>query len=294
MLCLLLFVSAAWGQEPIVPLEDYRVYRVNSAQPIEPSGLTLKAGQLYTVCDDANVIFSINEVNEQEVEAVVHQSLDATQLAAMQLDLEGITTVGDDFVVVSESNHKLVYIKQDQLAWVPDLGGVYASAFEAGLFQINNAGLEAVAYLGDQTFLLSVERQPRGLIEVTFDPQFATIVAQKNQLFDDSNYPLSEQRKPDLTGLFVHDGRIFALHRNAYLIHELNKNAAGDYVEGKTWSYEHIVKRPEYAYADMTFGHAEGLAVDDDYFYLIIDNNNNPSAQDANDVRPLLIQAKRH
>jgi hypothetical protein len=211
----------------------------------------------------------------------------------MNLDLEGITVVDGQFFVVSEVHHKLVRLKENKLSWVPELGGVYAEAFKAGLFQIYNAGMEAVTYLGDHTFLMSVERQPRGLIEVVFDTEFKSILKQTNQVFNDSKFPLIESRQPDLAGLYYHDGKIFGLHRNAYLINELYKDQDGVYQEGQAWSYEHIVKDPRYAYQDMQFGHAEGLAVDDDYFYLILDNNNNPRLKNPNDKRPLLIKAKR-
>ena len=276
-----------------ISLDDFQVWNLNTSHPIEPSGLAFKDGQLYTVCDDANVIYKVNVLDEDNAEAVVDQHLDVTQLSAMNLDLEGITVVDGEFFAVSEVHHKLISIKRDKLNWVPEIGGVYAEAYKAGLFQLYNAGMEAVAYLGNQTFLLSVERQPRGLIEVTFDAEFKNIIKQSNQVFDDSKYPLAESRKPDLTGLYNHQGVIYALHRNAYIIHELIKDEHGVYQEGQAWSFEHIVKDPQFAYQDMQFGHAEGLAVDDDYFYLILDNNNNSRLKNPNDKRPLLIKAKR-
>lgn len=276
-----------------IKLDEFQVYSVNSSQPIEPSGLTLKNNQLFTVCDDNNAIFKLNFSDEDTVDAVVQLKLDVKQLSAMELDLEGITSVGDAFFLASESHHKLVKVEASALNWVPKLGGVYADAYKAGLFQVYNAGIEAATYLGNQTFLLSVEREPRGLIEVQFDESFQKIVQQTNQVFNDSSHALSAERKPDLTGLFFHDGVIYALHRNAYIIHELIKDAHGVYQEGQSWSYEHIVKHPDNAYQDMQFGHAEGLAVDDENFYLIIDNNNDPKLKSPNDIRPLLIIAKR-
>ena len=274
-------------------LDEYQVLPINSAIPIEPSGLTIRDKKLYTVCDDGSQIYLIDEVSESLAEAKVYQDLEISQLAALNLDLEGITVVGDEFFLVSENHSKLVRVEGPQLHYVPNLGGVYADAFKAGLFQLDNAGLESATYLGNQTFLLSVERQPRGLIEVTFDESFKHIIKQTNQMFDDSTHPLENHRKPDLTGLFYYDGVIYALHRNAYLIHELVKQANGEYQEGQVWSYEHIVKNPAYAYQDMKFGHAEGLAVDDQYFYLVLDNNRNPRLIDDQDIRPLLIKAKR-
>lgn len=276
-----------------ISLDDYHVWRMNSPYPIEPSGLTFKADQLYTVGDDDSAIFKINFISDNEVDAVVEETLDLTQLSALNLDLEGITVAENDFFVVSETHHKLVRVKDGKLTWIPDLGGVYAKAYQEGLFQIYNAGLESATYLGDKTFLLSVERQPRGLIEVKFDEDFKNIISQTNQRIDDSDHPLQADRSPDLTGLYYHAGVIYALHRNAYIINELIKNDDGLYIEGQSWSFEHIVKHPDYAYQDMQFGHAEGLAVDDDYFYLVIDNNKNPSVKNPNDNRPILIKAKR-
>lgn len=285
-------VNVSAEKTAVTKLNDFQVYKINAAHPMEPSGLTLKEGQLYTVCDDTSAIFKLT-LSDDGATAVVDKSLDASQLSAMNLDLEAITVVDDEFFLVSEVHHKMIQIKTDKLNWVPDLGSVYANANQAGLFQIYNAGLEAATYLGNQTFLMSVEREPRGLIEVTFDAGFKNIIKQTNQLFDDSNHPLSESRKPDLTGLFYHQGMVYALHRNAYIINELIKDEQGNYQEGQAWSYEHIVKAPEYIYQDMQFGHAEGLAVDDDYFYIVIDNNNNPSNKNPADKRPLLIKAKR-
>ena len=273
-------------------LDTYQVLPINSPFPIEPSGLTLNQGRLLMICDDANVIFEL-DIESTSAQAKIFESLDPKQLSAMNLDLEGITFDNDDLFVVSESYHKLIRISEGQLSWVPDSGSLYQSASKQGLFQIHNAGLESSVYLGDQTFLLSVEREPRGLVEVKFDPQYKQIISQFNQVFDDSEHLLQANRKPDLTGLFVHDDVIYALHRNAYQIHELIKKPDGHYAEGKSWSYEHIVKHPDNAYQDMKFGHAEGLAVDDDNFYLVLDNNNNPKAKQPNDARPLLIIARR-
>jgi hypothetical protein len=293
VLLLLIAVLNHTVQAEPIRLSEFEVIPINTTHPIEPSGLSLLNGQLYTVCDDANAIFRLIPTDDGEFQAKVEINLETDPLAASSLDLEGITVVDGDFFVVSEVHHKMLQVKAGLLNWVPRQGGVYASAFEAGLFQIHNAGLEALTYLGDQRFLMSVERQPRGLIEVTFDESFEHIIEQHNQVFDDTQYALDGHRKPDLTGLYVYDGVIYALHRNAYLIHELIRDAAGQYREGQSWSYEHIVKDPRYAYQDMQFGHAEGLVVDDSYFYLVLDNNNDPRLKNPNDRRPLLIKAKR-
>ena len=203
---LLFLIVGMQSQAEVIDLDDFEVYPININQPLEPSGLTLKGGQLFTVCDDSNTIFELLFSEDSEVQAVPHIKMDVSPLSAMNLDLEGITFVNNEFFVVSESHHKLVKINSQGLSWVPDLGSVYQSAYQQGLFQIYNAGLEAAVYLGDHTFLMSVERQPRGLIEVKLNEDFTAIIKQTNQLFDDSNHPLESTRKPDLTGLFLYDG----------------------------------------------------------------------------------------
>jgi len=292
-LLLVALCLACGARAEVIRLTDFEVWPINVNQHLEPSGLTMMDGQLYTVCDDANAVFRLVPTSDGEMRTEVAVNLETDPLSASSLDLEGITVVGDEFFVVSEVHHKMLKVSGGQLSWVPTQGGVYQSAYEAGLFQIHNAGLEALTYLGDRRFLMSVERQPRGLIEVTFDEQYEHIIKQVNQVFDDSDHDLASHRKPDLTGLYVHQGKIYALHRNAYVIHELVRDEHGTFHEGQGWSYEHIVKDPRYAYQNMQYGHAEGLVVDDGYFYLVLDNNDEPRLKDPNDRRPLLIKAKR-
>ncbi len=287
------FMTPVDEPNQVSKLNDFEVFSIHINRPFEPSGLTFKGDQLLTVCDDSNQIYALQTNQSNVVSAHPVETIDRSQLSVAALDLEGITVVEDEVFVVSEVHHKAIRIQGDQSTWVPENGGVYDAAYAAGLFQIYNAGMEAIVYLGEQTFLMSVEREPRGLIEVTYDENYSQIISQTNQVFDDSKYPVESSRKPDLTGLYYFDGMLYALHRNAYIINELIKDEHGVYHEGRAWSYEHIVKDPEYAYQDMMFGHAEGLAVDQDYFYLVIDNNNDPKLKNPNDIRPLLIKAKR-
>lgn len=278
--------------EPI-KLTDFRVYPINGVDHIEPSGLTLRDGILYTVGDKHRGIYRL-DIAKQEAWLKKAVTLDTEHdLGVTVLDLEGITTVDGDFVVVSEAHHRLIYVQENGLRWLPEQGNeLYQSAYQSGLLQLHNAGLEALTYLGEQRFLVAAERQPRGLIELTFNPDFSKIEHQRNQIMVNSRQKL-HNRHPDLTGLYVHNEQVFGLQRNAYVVHELNRSANGHYIEGQAWSYEHIVRDPKYVYSDMQFGHAEGLAVDDDHFYLVLDNNRIANAKNPNDKRPLLIVAKR-
>ncbi len=281
--------------KPVEPiqLKDYQVYPINGVNQIEPSGLTLKAGQLFTVGDKHRAIYRLDIVDKEarlSQEVTLYSERD---LGVTVLDLEGITTVNGDFVLVSEAHHRLIYVDDGHMRWLPQAGNdLYQSAYHAGLLQLANAGLEGVVYLGDRRFLVAAERQPRGLIRVQFSDDFTDILDQQNQTMLISRHPL-HGRQPDLTGLFLHDNQVYGLQRNAYVIHELIEVSNGHYVEGRAWSYEHIVRDPKYAYSDMQFGHAEGLAVDHDHFYLVLDNNRIANAKNPNYTRPLLIVAKR-
>lgn len=296
--CLILLMSCgSWAQpfKPVKPvvLSDYQVFPINGVNQIEPSGLTLKAGKLYAVGDKHRAIYRL-DIKDDEAWLHKEMTLDSERdLGVSVLDLEGITTVNGDFVVVSEAHHRLILIQDGHLQWLPEHGNaLYQSAFDDGLLQLHNAGMEGVAYLGDQQFLVAAERQPRGVITVRFDQPLKKIKSQKNQLMNNSRQYL-HGRHPDLTGLFVYQDRIYGLQRNAYVVHELIKTRPGFYTEGQAWSYEHIVRDPKYAYSDMQFGHAEGLAVDSQHFYLVLDNNRTPNAKNPHDKRPLLIVAKR-
>ncbi len=293
VLCHDLAAQSVTSVEPI-QLNEYRVYPINGIDQIEPSGLTLKNGTLYTVGDKHRAIYRLDIRDD---EAWLHKEMTLASerdLGVAALDLEGITTVDGDFVLVSEAHHRLIHVHRDgQLRWLPAQGnGLYQSAFDAGLLQLHNAGLEGVAYLGNQRFLLAAERQPRGLITLKFSEDMTELVSQHNQIMLNSRQYL-HGRHPDMTGLFVHQNQVYALQRNAYVVHELNAVGNRLYQEGRAWSYEHIVRDPKHAYSDMRFGHAEGLAVDDDHFYLVLDNNRIPNAKNPNDKRPLLIVAQR-
>lgn len=287
-------VAQSFKQVEPIQLTDYQVYPINGIDQIEPSGLTLKNGQLYTVGDKHRAIYRLDIKQDG---AWLHKEMTLASerdLGVTVLDLEGITTVNGDFVLVSEAHHRLIYVHENgQLRWMPEQGNdLYQSAFNAGLLQIHNAGLEAVTFLGEQRFLVAAERQPRGLISLLFSEDLTIIDEQYNQIMLNSRQNL-QGRHQDLTGLFMHDEQVYGLQRNAYVIHELNRAGNNHYMEGQAWSYEHIVRDPKYVYSDMQFGHAEGLAVDNENFYLVLDNNHISNAKNPNDKRPLLIVAKR-
>ncbi|MCW8870109.1 MAG: hypothetical protein OQK49_05340, partial [Proteobacteria bacterium] len=140
--------SAIWAddvkQAAAIELTDFQVYPINGIDQIEPSGLTLKEGVLFTVGDKHRAIYRLDIINH---EAWLTKALNLNSeqdLGVTALDLEGITTVNGEFILVSESHHRLIHVDDGQLRWLPERGNdLYQSAFDAGLLQLHNAGLEA-------------------------------------------------------------------------------------------------------------------------------------------------------
>ncbi len=288
-----LIISSASSGSLGADLLSGSVYPIEPWGRVDPSGLTIKNGELYTVSDKKSAIYKL-AISGDVAMMTAEINFDAMSLGALNLDLEGITVVGDDFYLLSEAHHRMVRVKSNgDVTWVPDGPSFYPSAHESGLFQVFNASLEGVTYLDEGRFLLAAERQPRGLIEVQLSENGSKIEWQKNHVLNETTHPLKNNRAADLTGLYYFKGEIFALHRNAGLIHRWVKDEQGQYQEMDQWSFAHMVNAPEHQYQDMTYGHAEGLAVDDDHFYLVIDNNRMAKAKQGNDNRPLLMVLNR-
>ncbi|KAA3642503.1 MAG: hypothetical protein DWP95_05400, partial [Proteobacteria bacterium] len=149
LLCVFVLTSGLKAQPfnhiQATKLTEFQVYPINGVDLIEPSGLTLKKGTLYTVGDKHRAIYRLDIVDQEawlSKEQVLHSERD---LGVSVLDLEGITTVNDDFVLVSEAHHRLIHVQDNRLRWLPDQGNdLFQSAFDAGLLQLHNAGLEGL------------------------------------------------------------------------------------------------------------------------------------------------------
>ncbi len=284
------FISVSDADDHTGGRLNYRVYFIEPTNNFQPSGLTIKNNRLFTVSDKHDAIYELL-IDEQVAYMKLHHKIDVQQLGVMSLDLEGITHNARDFFLVSEAHHRMIRVEPSGNSyWIPSDGkSFYRSANQAGLFQVFNAALEGITWLEiEGQFLLAAERQPRGLIEIAVDEQFR-MISQTNHVLNQTIYDLPKNRQPDLTGLFYYQGSIFALHRNAELIHRWVKDDSGRYQEQDSWSFTDIVNQPDFRYQDKRYGHAEGLAVDEDHFYLVIDNNGIAKEQQDNDNRPMLI-----
>lgn len=272
----------------IPELELVRAYPVEAPHLLEPSGLTMTDGVLYTVAD--KVDHTIYRIRLGEETAELSPAIRFTPPDRRTMDWEGITTDrGGSFYLISEQRGRLLQVTSDGTAtWAsPDLR---PAARELGLFAKNNAGFEGLAWLGPNHWLGAAEREPRGLVEWTGIDE---TVRAEAWLHEDSPYKqaLPLLRLPDFSGLHADEGKVYALFRNAHLLIRMEKSD-GKWVEKAAWSYRHIETDPRWAYRAQTYGQAEGLVVSGQDVYLIFDNNLGPRMHDSTDRRSLLVHAR--
>ena len=270
------------------PLELAGAWLLDGPRLLEPSGLAMVDGVLYTVCDkDDGTIYRI-AFGPDTAQLVPHLRFTPPQSGVM--DWEGITAdPGGTFYLVSERLGRLLQVTADGTAsWAsPDLR---PTARQVGLFQKINAGFEGVTWLGPNHWLGAVEREPRGLVEwrVRADGVHVTATVHEDSPFKDA---LPLLRLPDYAGLDHDDGRVFALFRNAHLVVRLERDGEG-WREVEAWSYRHIETDPRWAYVSQTYGQAEGLVVRGAEVWIVFDNNLGPRQADRRDRRPLLVHAR--
>ena len=273
---------------PIPRLELVRAYPVEAPRMLEPSGLTLFDGVLYTVAD--KVDHTIYRIGLEAETARLSPAIRFNPPDRRTMDWEGITTdPGGSFYLISEQRGRLLQVTSDGTAtWTsPDLR---SAGREAGLFAKNNAGFEGVAWLGPNHWLGAVEREPRGLVEWTGSGETVQAGAWLHEA-SPFKQALPILRLPDFSGLHADAGQVYALFRNAHLLIRMEKR--GDqWIEKGAWSYRHIETDPRWAYRAQTYGQAEGLVVSGQDVYLIFDNNLGPRMNDSADRRPLLVHAR--
>ncbi len=294
LVCLALGLAGCWrnGHETragaIQQLELVKAYPVDVPGALEPSGLALWQGQLFTVADkDPNTIYQV--VIEGDACRLV-PFIDFQPPSRYMLDWEGITVdEAGAFYLISETYSRIAKVDASgSCTWIsPDLS---VRGSEIGLFATSNAGFEGIARLGENHWLGAVEREPRGLVEFRIDGANQLITA---SLHEQSPYSmvLDMVRIPDYSGLCTDAGRLYALFRNAHLVVELNR-ADGSFREINAWNYAHIETDPQLAFIEQTYGQAEGLAIKGKDVYIIFDNNLGGRQRNPNDRRPLFVHAR--
>lgn len=274
----------------VPPLETVRILPLeNGPERLEPSGLTVYKGMVFTLAD--KVDDTLFRIEFEAGRAVMVEHLKFQPPGRGRMDWEGLTVDADgNFYLASEAMARIAVVDagSGEARWVsPDLKTV---GRQAGLFQKRNAGLEGLVWLGEGHWLAAVEREPRGLIEYRSSHG---IEAVSPQLMDKTAFPqaLSLLRIPDYSGLTYHNGAVYALFRNGHLVVQLAQTADG-YAEVAAWSYAHVETDPQWAYAEQAYGQAEGLAISGERVFIVFDNNRGGRAADGDDRRSLFLEAR--
>jgi|TARA_B110000438_G_scaffold300532_1_gene353153 hypothetical protein len=292
--CVLSLLAGCYGiqgeQGTVVELDPVAILPIESAIAIEPSGLCLKEGELYSVSDDTDdMIFKIVRDGESATFEPHIQFAKPEGAADAFLDLEGIISgPGDSFYLLSESFARVLQVFGDgRSEWVTPT--VQAEGEDAGLFKVHNGGLEGMTLLDDDHFFFLAERQPRGWIELLDNTVVGAEKMPKTRFYGD----LTLTRIPDFTGADFHDDRLYVLFRNGEMVTTLVRTQSG-WTEGVvSWSFTEILADDRWGYRDTLYGMAEGLAVDAEYFYVVLDNNQSPRRYSKADTRPLLLILRR-
>ncbi len=265
----------------------------------QPSGLLWHDGRLLTVSDKHDS--AVYEIALGSTSATLQPFLTFTPPAddPAPLDYEGLTVDTDgSFLVVSESRFRILHVAPEgtpgpaashaaRASWCsPSLEG---SGQAVGCFQLPNANFEGITRLPTGGLLLAAERQPRGLIELDVD---RAVGSARAWAMPESAYPMPVGRSPDFADLSILDGQVYTLLRNAHLLVQLRRTARG-WEEGEAWSFAAAENDARFAYADRTFGMAEGLAFSEDKVFIILDNNGVARAISPEDRRPLLFVFER-
>jgi hypothetical protein len=274
---------------PPVELEVTNAWSVWGPDRFDASGLAKRNDELFVVSDRHNdrIFRLVLSASEARAEVTVTFSGPHPYPEKGYLDLEGLALAPDGgFLVAAEWGFAAAHVPAGggQATWVTP--NVRAAGEAVGLFATRDAFIEGLAVLRDGSLLLAVERQPRGLIEVTGGLSPTRVCAQN---LDASHHPIPAPRKYDFGDLCVWRDRVFALGRNQQLVVELLRAPDGAWTEGEAWSYATTENAAPHRFVDMTFGQGEGLAIDDAFIYVLIDNNHHDRAGHPGDKRSWLF-----
>jgi len=287
ILCLVGYAASASGHRPVQSLQLKAAYFVDSPENAQLSGLTVYAGDLFTVSDKHDQWIYRIRISGETARLEKHCP---TGISVFQVfrgyDFEGIAhDAKGNFYLASEAERRILRVPKggQNPDWI--ISDLKLRGQAAGLFQVSNAYLEGIAYIPRRYFLLCAERQPRGFLEINASKHPVQVRAYQSE---QSNHHFAEGTSPDFSGLCRYQGNFYVLERNAYSVSRLHK-VDSRFNPGEGWSYQHIETSPKYRYADMRYGKAEGLCIDADHVYIVLDNNNVGRAEDPGDKRPLLF-----
>ncbi len=286
LLICLLMITNAFSAEDVISLNLHKVYFVEGPENFQPSGLTIVNKRLYTVSDKHDDFIYCLQLSNDTASAIPAIKIPLPILSFFHsYDFEGLTNDdSDNFFLASEATCRILRVTPngENADWItPDLK---PTGEQVGLFKAQNAYLEGICRVSSNEFILCAERQPRGFLEVNLAPALQVTA----YLSEHSKFEFPDGTSKDFSGLYYYKNTVYVLERNAFLISQL-KWENNKLVETNGWSYRHIETIAPYRYADMEFGKAEGLCIDDAYIYIIFDNNGDHREGNSDDRRPLLM-----
>lgn len=286
MNCILIMAATAAVMAP-PQLTLISALPVASDHYLEPSGLAIYQGKLFTISDKQDdTIFAIDLLPDKAV--VKPHIAFSPPPSDFPLDFEGIACdEAGAFYLTSENAFRVLRVEPSGAgaAWVtPE---AYKTGAEAGFFQARGAGIEGLAQTSPTNFVLCAERSPRGLLYIDVPSgKIAAVVCTSD------SPPPEPPREQDLTDLWFEKGRIYGLQRNTETICLIERNGPVA-VEKTLWSFSQTAARLAHKYRSVVFGQAEGLAMDETRVYVILDTNGASRLEDPSDRRPLLFIFER-
>lgn len=294
LLCAALAVAAAAQVPARVPLQLVQALPMEGPDNLQPSGLTLVDGELFAISDKHDHAICRVDLRRERAVLDPYITFDAPWSGAWTrgLDFEGLAYLDGSFFLASESTFRVLRVGADGrgVEWVTP--SVEVAGREVGLFGVTSARIEGIAALAPGRFLLAAEREPRGLVEVDVSASAPEEGRLRAFALDATALALPAPRRPDFSDLFLEGQTLFALARNADAVVRVAFDETGLH-ELEAWTYGHVANDPQYAYADMTYGKAEGLCMDGERVYLVVDNNGQARQGDPSDTRPLLFIFER-
>lgn len=285
----MVFATGLRAEIPKLILE--KALPIVADRALEPSGLALREGLLYSVTDERDDMIYRLELAEDHARWVEHRSVHLPAEIGLKLDLEGLTALPDGgFVLASERRCRLIQVSTDgHASWLgPDMSKV---GRKAGLLNKKNGAVEGACRLPDGSWLALGERAERGLLWMKPDPS-----AKHGYTLEAWRMPLDAyaSRLPiylpaDYSDLSADGNRVFIVARNQGLVIQLERGQVGQtpWVEGRAWSFREIEE--QHAYLGALAGQVEGLAVSGQMVWLVVDPNGLSRKGSGDDRRALLF-----
>jgi hypothetical protein len=274
--------------DPLNELTLVRALVVEGSAELDLSGLHWTGGRLLTVSDKVgHTVYEIQYGPESESARLkTHRTFTPPPSPSGLWDWEALQSGPDGTLyLASEKNGRIARLppKARKATWL-------TPPTRIGGMEDSSAGLEGLAFLGENHFLMAKEREPSGLLEwkSTREPDPAFIW----HPLTFTRLPLPAGRNSDIADLHREGDQIYALARNAEAIVALVRDEKG-WSEGKAWSFAQTVRDPRHAYLAQKYGQAEGLTMDAGQVYLVIDNNRSGRIADPKDRRATLFVFQR-